>query len=261
METFAYIQTAVAHEDPTPEAELRSLKELGLTLPSSAWMGLAGIVLSASILLSQTPSMAFPATVASPTGYLNIRSGPGTGYAAIGGLTNGQRIEVISTSNGWYQLSSGGWVAGNYTTGGGGGGGGGTPGGGTPGGSFVTVTAPSGVNIRSGPGTGYAVIGGLAQGTSVRVINSSGGWYQLSSGGWIAGNYTSGGGSGSGGGGVPGGTAVVSTNGSPLLVRSSPGGTIVGSLTNGTRISLTGRTSAGYSQLTSGNWVSSSWIR
>ncbi len=251
METFAYIQTAVAHEDPNPEAQLRSLDELGLTLSSSTMAGLVGVVLSASVLLSQLSVMAFPAVVASPTGNLNIRSGPGSGYAVIGGLGNGARIEVVNSSGGWYQLSSGGWVAGNYTTGGGGGGGG------TPGSQFVTITAPSGANIRSGPSTGYAIIGGLGNGASIRVINSSNGWYQLSSGGWVSASLTSGG----GGGGFPGSSASISTNGSPLLVRSSPGGAIVGSLANGTTVRLTGRTSGGYSELTSGNWVSSSWLR
>ena len=50
---------------------------------------------------------------------LNIRKGPGTSYSVIGGLTEGQKVTVISTaSNGWYKIktSSGkvGYVSPDY---------------------------------------------------------------------------------------------------------------------------------------------------
>ncbi|HEY9636640.1 MAG TPA: peptidoglycan-binding protein [Coleofasciculaceae cyanobacterium] len=54
--------------------------------------------------------------------------------------------------------------------------------------------------------------------------------------------------------------AYVRTNGSPLNVRSSPAGRIVGSLNNGTYISPNGQTSGNWTQLSWGNWVSSYWI-
>lgn len=52
----------------------------------------------------------------------------------------------------------------------------------------------------------------------------------------------------------------VSTNGSPLHVRSAPSGTIVGSLPNGTQVSLTGRDVNGWLQLANGNYVYSQWV-
>ncbi|NJK53456.1 MAG: hypothetical protein HC936_12775 [Leptolyngbyaceae cyanobacterium SU_3_3] len=42
MENFGYIHLAVEHEDPSPEPTIRSLEELGLTLPTSARVGVAG---------------------------------------------------------------------------------------------------------------------------------------------------------------------------------------------------------------------------
>lgn len=56
--------------------------------------------------------------------------------------------------------------------------------------------------------------------------------------------------------------AFVRTNGSPLNVRSGPSTSypVVGSLPNGASISLSGRTSADWSQLISSNWVNSYWV-
>ncbi|MBD1929232.1 peptidoglycan-binding protein [Trichocoleus sp. FACHB-90] len=54
--------------------------------------------------------------------------------------------------------------------------------------------------------------------------------------------------------------AYVRTNGSSLKVRSSPNGAVVGSLRNGTDISLSGRYSGGWAQLSNGNWVSAAWV-
>lgn len=57
-----------------------------------------------------------------------------------------------------------------------------------------------------------------------------------------------------------GSSARVSTNGSSLNVRSTPGGSIVGSLSNGTLVSLTGRNVDGWLQLSNGTYVDSQWI-
>ncbi len=344
METFAYIESAIAHEEPDLNVRLAlcaspkdMLRELGLTVPSSAWVGLIGILLSASMLVAQVPqAQAIPVTVRASSG-LTIRSGPSFNNAVIGGLSNGATVQVASlaTTNGFYQLSSGGWISAQYTsTGSSSGGGGGFPGGsgidrrvtvtgsvvnvrngpstsfglngrplyagetvrvvrlssngwyqlpdggwfsssfarpagssgggGFPGGSGidrrVTVTG-SVVNVRNGPSTSFGLNGRpLYAGERVRVVRlSSNGWYQLPDGGWFSSSFATTTTSG-GGGGAPSGYARVSTNGSSLLVRSSPSGNIIGSLANGTSVRLSGRYSSGFAQLSSGGWVSSSWI-
>jgi hypothetical protein len=45
---------------------------------------------------------------------LNIRTGPGTNYGTAGSLSDGVAVDVVSTSNGWSQLSSGNYVSSQY---------------------------------------------------------------------------------------------------------------------------------------------------
>ena len=54
-----------------------------------------------------------------------------------------------------------------------------------------TVTATS-LNVRGGPGTSYAVLGTLANGTVVMITGSSDGWYRIQyngTDGWVSGQY------------------------------------------------------------------------
>jgi uncharacterized protein YgiM (DUF1202 family) len=46
----------------------------------------------------------------------------------------------------------------------------------------------TGANLRAGPGTEYAIVGGrrAGQATALTGITANGGWYQLSNGAWIA---------------------------------------------------------------------------
>jgi uncharacterized protein YraI len=50
------------------------------------------------------------------------------------------------------------------------------------------VTVQSGANLRGGPGTDYAVVGGAAAGDALTVVgqNGDGTWLQLENGAWIA---------------------------------------------------------------------------
>jgi peptidoglycan hydrolase-like protein with peptidoglycan-binding domain len=121
-------------------------------------------------------------------------------------------------------------------------------------------TNGSPLNLRAQPAG--RIVGSLPNGSYVSLSGrSSGDWSQLSNGRWASSRWISGGGgSGGGGGSNPGTRAYVRTKGDPLNVRSSPGGSIVGSLRNGSSISLSGRYSGGWAQLTNGNWVASQLI-
>lgn len=56
---------------------------------------------------------------------------------------------------------------------------------------------------------------------------------------------------------APAGTPVwVTTDGGSLNLRSSPGGEVVGTIPNGTKLVVTGQTSSEWVQLEDGNWVS-----
>jgi len=121
---------------------------------------------------------------------VNLREGPGTGYAIIGKTAPGQKLASVGKQGDWYKvsLSSGkvGWIAGWLVK------------------TVVQkaepqespqasiyVVAPSVVNLREGPGTGYAIIGKTAQGQKLKSVGKQGDWYKVSlSGGkvgWIAG--------------------------------------------------------------------------
>ena len=62
-----------------------------------------------------------PATVATNSGTLNVRSGPGTSHAKTDALSKGQSVIVLSTSNGWshilYRGSKTGYVSAQYLSG------------------------------------------------------------------------------------------------------------------------------------------------
>ena len=45
------------------------------------------------------------------------------------------------------------------------------------------ATATTDLNVRSGPGTGYGIVGQLQAGQTVDVVSQNGSWYQLADGG------------------------------------------------------------------------------
>ncbi len=134
-----------------------------------------------------------PADAATKTGVatttVNIRSGPGTKNAVIGGLVRGQRISVTgSAADGWVKVRFNRTTAYMY-------------------GSYLNQTgkrlpsAPSKLstgtkittetlNVRSGPGTSYRIVGSLAEGTGVKITGKfTGGYAQFSFGGvlrWVS---------------------------------------------------------------------------
>jgi uncharacterized protein YraI len=100
-----------------------------------------------------------------------VRSGPGTGYAAIGAVQLGERYVVAGASGVWRKVWFGpgtGWIhAANVK-------------------SVVathrTVTATL-LNVRTGPAATYPIVGQVANGTTWVVVATSGGWSKV----WYAG--------------------------------------------------------------------------
>ena len=118
---------------------------------------------------------------------LNLRSGPGTNTAAVGQVTKGNQLPILSKSGDWYQVQVGGksvWVAswlvkvqGSVSSGT------------TSTSGKVAVITGSTVNIRSGPGTGNAIVGKADKGAKLTVLATSGDWHKIQSGnttGWVA---------------------------------------------------------------------------
>ena len=94
---------------------------------------------------------------------LNIRSGPGTGYAAVGSYNAGDRVSILEqfTYNGvTWGCTNKGWISLDYVR---------LDGTDTGESKLGSVTVDD-LNIRSGPGTGYAAVGSLNTGDSVTIL-------------------------------------------------------------------------------------------
>ncbi|MBI2899037.1 MAG: N-acetylmuramoyl-L-alanine amidase [Planctomycetes bacterium] len=113
---------------------------------------------------------------------LNVRTGPSTSFSIIGTVQNGQRYVAVAESGGWYRIyykgnlgwSYGGYLTQKYNV------------------TGIIVTADL-LNVRSGPGTSYSIVGTVAKGERYVVISISNGWKRIWWGGqerWVYGSYT-----------------------------------------------------------------------
>lgn len=127
---------------------------------------------------------------------LNVRSGPGSNYTKVASITNGTSVVILEDSgNGWYKIDYGsgktGYVSADYiqTTGSSSSGNSGSSsnsGSGSSGAAITSKTpakvvgAANGLNVRSGPGSGYSVIASIENGNSVVILENAGsGWYKI----------------------------------------------------------------------------------
>ena len=96
---------------------------------------------------------------------LNLRKGPGTSYAKVGVLYSGQAVAVLMISGNWYKVFTPygaiGWVSRNYLS---------------AGATARVTTNSSGLNVRTGPGTSYAVLGSVPKGSYVTVTKINKEW-------------------------------------------------------------------------------------
>ena len=134
-----------------------------------------------------------PVTVTVTHNGVNIRKGPGTGYASLGKVDAGTQLTITETASGgglrWGKFD-GGWIALKYT-------------------NYDTVTAEPEepvepeirtgtvkvndvLRVRSGPSTGYSVVGQLKNGTKVTILEQKTAgsmvWGRIDKG-WISMDY------------------------------------------------------------------------
>lgn len=196
------------------------------------------VALIASLLIG-LPAAADPgdtAVVVNTAGDgLNLRDGPSTSAAVIGGMPEGATVDVLSadiyddSGQAWLNVSYAGMTgygASDYLSLSSGGD---PPPGGDPdpvptGGvtidawATVTGTGGDGVNVREGPGTDSTVLAGAGEGAAVWVLDGpsvdweGGAWYLVDvdgTVGWVNGLYLAGGGTG---GGTPDPPAIPPTD-------------------------------------------------
>jgi uncharacterized protein YgiM (DUF1202 family) len=206
----------------------------------------AALLVVAVILGLLSAQMASATTQMTATVGVNIRSGPSTDAAILGGLYRGQTITALSTSQGWTKIKFAGstaHVATRYLANGsklpapsriG------------PGTVKITTTA---LNLRTGPGLSYKVIKVLKEGAKVTMTGKTArGWAQLVNGrstGWSSMQYLAG-----------------STNGRPAIIgkrvatadldirtTSGAGSRTVAEVKKGTALSVTGAIQNGRAQI------------
>ena len=122
------------------------------------------------------------------TSYVNVRKGPGTGYTILARATAGSKAEIYQTkwvgSSQWGRMANG-WICMDYVS----------LSSGSQSGSGSTDTQISGtvsgsnVNVRSGAGTGYSIVGRRNSGDVITVYErkTSGGlnWGRIGDNQWI----------------------------------------------------------------------------
>ena len=137
------------------------------------------LILSLMILFSTvfTPLQAKAATstsragiVATSSGSLNVRSGMSTGSSVVSILKKGSYVTLLSQSGSWWRVEYGkgqyGYCHAGYIS--------------AVSADTATVATKTGsLNVRSGGGTSYSVIGSLSKGETVIVLSTSGGWSKI----------------------------------------------------------------------------------
>ncbi len=135
-----------------------------------------------------------------------------------------------------------------------------------------TLSATTWVNVRSGPGSSYRVLGTLSPSQSVTSSSSQGGWYKVTTSagltGWVYKTYLKATGSSSGSSSGPASTAGASgsaTVSSAVNVRTSPSTNsgVVGVAARGASVPLTGKTSGGWTEVVwqgANRWISSNYL-
>jgi len=105
MESLALAHSFLAYEEPALEVTVN------FQLPNSTWIGLAAATLTLSTLAISGSAEAAMMRVATNGSNLNVRCGPGMVHCVVGQLSPGEKVHTVGYSQGWYKLSSGGWVS------------------------------------------------------------------------------------------------------------------------------------------------------
>ncbi|MDZ5254243.1 SH3 domain-containing protein [Clostridium sp. LIBA-8841] len=110
---------------------------------------------------------------------LNMRSGPGSNYGVIGTLRNNDKVEILKEVDGWYEIKFNGKTG--YASK-----------------SYITIVnegsnnesnnenkegtvygVSTNLNVRTGPGTNYQVLGYLLPGNKVKILGEENDWYKV----------------------------------------------------------------------------------
>lgn len=220
----------------------------------------AGLTLAMALVFAETAGLSAMPVHAATTGtvtcdVLNVRSGGSTSNPVITTVSKGTQVDIVSSANGWYEISingTTGYVSAQYISTDG------TDAGTAVSGQTGSVNV-SVLNLRSGASTDTSVIGSLYMGDTVTITESTNGWYgvKTASGatGYVYAQYiTVGSGSSAGSDNSGSGTSVSPASGegvcntSALNVRTdaNTNSSIIGYITYGTKVTITGTAGSWY---------------
>lgn len=116
--------------------------------------------------------------------FVNVRSGPGTSFAKVTELKQGDVVNLLEKVSNFWRIAAGQFVSADYVQ----------PlqaaAGGAPSTTKKGRVSNTFLNVRSGPGTGFAKVGELKQGQVVNILQTtSDGWYRVGEGQWVLGKY------------------------------------------------------------------------
>ena len=153
---------------------------------------------------------------------LNIRDAANANGNKVGQYVKGDKVVVTETSNGWGKTDKG-WISMQYAY----------KNGATGTNTAKGIVTGDGLNIRSGPGTGYGSVGNYTAGTRVNILEQINGW-GCTDKGWISMKYIYVDGTEGNGAGV--GTVT----GDTVNIRSGPGTGYgsVGTLKEGDQVTI-----------------------
>lgn len=190
------------------------------------------------------------------TADLNLRSGPDTSYNVIGYIPEGESVQATGTTSGrWLEVTYNGrtgYASGSYlravadevaeapeATG--------------------SALATADVNVRTGPGTSYSIVGYAARGTTVQTTGTtSGGWTQViwsDAARWISSSYlTTPGSDGDQSAAASAGTATVvgqvrTTTNVNMRTEGTSSASVYGVLPANSVVDVTGETTSSYTQI------------
>lgn len=198
MESLAYIQSAIAYEDPNPSPTLILWQNFnGQKRPSAGWLKFlwVGVIIAATISLTEI-AQAAPVKVKTNSGIgVKVRAQPTTNAAQMGGLAEGTVVDIADSNiPGWYIITSGAYknsyIDGRWTVPIAAGGGDPIVGG-TMGKMQVKTDTGLGMNVRAAPTVSSSIVGGLSEREIIGVTASDApGWSKITEGSYV-GSYVS----------------------------------------------------------------------
>ena len=135
------------------------LKRLFVALAATLW----ALAAQAEVMIVNSPG----------DGFLNLRTGPGGSFAVIMEMDHGTAVNTLEYSGNWarveHESGAVGWAHRKYMV----------PYASGP--AKYTVYSPSDgyLNLRTGPGTSYAIITRMYNGTWVEILERSGNWVRV----------------------------------------------------------------------------------